>query len=50
MALVGAGLPKYAYETEYENIEDDYERYMQRVPRANILVGVIRLLRRRKGE
>lgn len=26
---------------------DDYIRYMQRVPRMNILVGVIRLLRRR---
>jgi protein-S-isoprenylcysteine O-methyltransferase Ste14 len=26
---------------------DDYVRYMHRVPRMNILAGVIRLLRRR---
>ena len=29
---------------------DDYKRYMQKVPRMNLLVGVIRLLRRRKRE
>lgn len=36
---------------EQSNIEkfgDDYKRYMQKVPRMNFLVGVIRLLRRRK--
>ena len=27
---------------------DDYKRYMSRVPRLNLVVGVIRLLRRRK--
>jgi protein-S-isoprenylcysteine O-methyltransferase Ste14/ferredoxin len=27
---------------------DDYKRYMQKVPRMNIAVGIIRLLRRRK--
>jgi protein-S-isoprenylcysteine O-methyltransferase Ste14 len=29
---------------------DDYIRYMQKVPRMNLLAGVIRLLRRRKRE
>ena len=29
---------------------DDYIRYMQKVPRMNLLAGVIRLLRRRKNE
>jgi protein-S-isoprenylcysteine O-methyltransferase Ste14/NAD-dependent dihydropyrimidine dehydrogenase PreA subunit len=29
---------------------DDYKRYMQKVPRINPLVGIIRLLRRRKRE
>jgi len=35
---------------EQANIEkfgDDYKRYMQKVPRMNALVGIIRLLRRR---
>ena len=45
----------YAYVTERReeesNIEkfgDDYKRYMQRVPRNNVLVGILRVLRRRK--
>jgi len=29
---------------------EDYKHYMQRVPRMNILVGIIRLLQRRKRE
>ncbi len=29
---------------------DDYIRYMKKVPRVNFLVGMIQLLRRRKGE
>ena len=29
---------------------DDYKRYMQKVPRMNFVVGIIRLLRRRKRE
>ena len=33
-----------------EKFGDDYKRYMQKVPRINPLVGVIRLLRRRKRE
>ena len=38
---------------EQKNIEkfgDDYERYMQSVPRVNLLAGFIRLLRRRRRE
>jgi protein-S-isoprenylcysteine O-methyltransferase Ste14 len=33
-----------------ERFDNDYKRYMQRVPRMNLLLGVIRLLRRRKRE
>ena len=33
-----------------EKFGDDYKRYMQRVPRLNLLLGIIRLLRRRKRE
>ena len=33
-----------------EKFGDDYRRYMQKVPRVNFLVGLIRLLRCRKGE
>lgn len=29
---------------------DDYKRYMQRIPRMNLFLGIIRLLRRRKRE
>jgi len=31
-----------------EKFGDDYKRYMQMVPRMNLLVGLIRLLKRRK--
>jgi protein-S-isoprenylcysteine O-methyltransferase Ste14 len=31
-----------------EKFGDDYKRYMQKVPRMNLLDGVIRLIRRRK--
>jgi len=27
---------------------DDYKRYMQKVPRMNFMLGIIRLLRRKK--
>ena len=40
-------------EEERLNIEkfgDDYRLYTQKVPRMNLLVGIIRLVRRRKGE
>ena len=33
-----------------EKFGDAYKRYMQKVPRMNLLVGVIHLLRRRKKE
>jgi protein-S-isoprenylcysteine O-methyltransferase Ste14 len=33
-----------------EKFGDAYKRYMQKVPRMNLLVGVIHLLRRRKNE
>jgi protein-S-isoprenylcysteine O-methyltransferase Ste14 len=50
------GLPLIVYlylamkEEEKNNIEkfgDDYRRYMQRVPRVNFILGVIRLMNRR---
>ncbi len=31
-----------------EKFGDDYKKYMQNVPRANFLLGIIRLLRRKK--
>lgn len=34
-------------EQNLEKFGDDYKRYMQKVPRMNFVVGVIRLLRRR---
>ena len=42
-----------ARQEEYFNIEkfgDGYKLYMRKVPRMNLVVGVIRLLRRRRGE
>jgi protein-S-isoprenylcysteine O-methyltransferase Ste14 len=33
-----------------EKFGDDYKRYMQKVPRINFLLGLMRLLRHRKGE
>ncbi|MBL7067016.1 MAG: isoprenylcysteine carboxylmethyltransferase family protein [Candidatus Marinimicrobia bacterium] len=33
-----------------EKFGDDYKRYMQKVPRMNLLAGVVRLIRRRKRE
>jgi protein-S-isoprenylcysteine O-methyltransferase Ste14 len=33
-----------------EKFGDDYKRYIQKVPRMNFLLGLVRLLRRRKGE
>ena len=38
---------------EQSNIKkfgDDYMRYMNRVPRMNFLLGLMRLLQRRRGE
>jgi len=36
-------------EQSSEKYGDDYKRYMQKVPRMNFVVGIIRLLRRRKS-
>lgn len=33
-----------------EKFGDDYKAYMKKVPRANFLLGIIRLLQRRKRE
>ena len=33
-----------------EKFGDDYKRYMEKVPRMNFVLGIIRLLRRRKRE
>jgi len=56
-AIVGVPLIVWAY-LEAANEEkgliikfgDDYKRYMQKVPRINFMLGVIRLLERRKRE
>ena len=34
--------------TNIKKFGDDYKRYMQKVPRMNLLLGIIRLIRRRK--
>jgi len=33
-----------------EKFGDDYKRYMQKVPRMNLLLGILRLLRRRRKQ
>jgi protein-S-isoprenylcysteine O-methyltransferase Ste14 len=33
-----------------EKFGEGYRRYMERVPRMNVFVGILRLLRRRRGE
>jgi protein-S-isoprenylcysteine O-methyltransferase Ste14 len=35
---------------EIEKFGDDYKRYMERVPRTNFILGILRILRGRKGE
>jgi len=35
---------------EVEKFGDEYKRYMQKVPRTNIILGIIRLLIRKKGK
>jgi len=35
---------------EVEKFGDEYKRYMKKVPRTNFMLGIIRLLRHRKGE
>jgi protein-S-isoprenylcysteine O-methyltransferase Ste14 len=39
-----------ADEDSIEKFGDDYKQYMQRVPRANFILGIIRHLRRRNRE
>jgi protein-S-isoprenylcysteine O-methyltransferase Ste14 len=44
-------LPKWIKDSEkhlFAKFGDDYKRYMQKVPRMNFLLGIIRLLRRRQ--
>jgi protein-S-isoprenylcysteine O-methyltransferase Ste14 len=36
-------------EKNLEKFGDDYKRYMEKAPRTNFVVGIIRLLRRRKS-
>ncbi len=56
-ALLGvpliASFPKWIKDSEKHLIAkfgDDYKRYMEKVPRMNFLLGIIRLLRRREKE
>ncbi len=37
-------------QTNIEKFGDDYRLYMQKVPRMNLLKGIIRLIQRRKKE
>jgi len=37
-------------EKNLEKFGDDYKRYMQKVPRIDFVLGVIRLLQRRKRD
>jgi protein-S-isoprenylcysteine O-methyltransferase Ste14 len=53
-ALIGvpliASFPKWIKDAEEHLIAkfgDDYKQYMQRVPRINLLLGIIRLLRKK---
>ena len=46
-----ASLPKWTKDSEAHLIAkfgDDYKRYMQKVPRMNLFLGILRLLRRRR--
>jgi protein-S-isoprenylcysteine O-methyltransferase Ste14 len=46
MTLVYAGIVPQADRANLEKFGDDYNRYTQRVPRLNFVLGIIRLLRR----
>jgi protein-S-isoprenylcysteine O-methyltransferase Ste14 len=44
MAVVYAGIVPQADQANLAKFGDDYKRYMQRVPRLNFVLGIIRLL------
>ncbi len=48
MVMVYVGIVPQADQADLEKFGDDYNRYMQRVPRLNFVLGIIRLLRRQK--
>jgi len=48
MALVYIGILPDADQDGIKRFGDEYQRYMQKVPRINFLVGIIRLVRRSK--
>ncbi|MEJ2558418.1 MAG: isoprenylcysteine carboxylmethyltransferase family protein [Anaerolineae bacterium] len=48
MVMAYAGIVPQADRANLEKFGDDYNRYMQRVPRLNFVLGIIRLLRRQK--
>jgi len=50
MPLVYFGIIPGADRANVEKFGDGYRQYMDRVPRANFVAGIIRLARRRKGE
>jgi protein-S-isoprenylcysteine O-methyltransferase Ste14 len=45
MAVVYAGIVPQADQANIEKFGDEYTSYMQRVPRLNLVLGIIRLLR-----
>ena len=46
MAVVYAGIVPQADHANIEKFGDAYTRYMRRVPRLNLVLGIMRLLRR----
>jgi protein-S-isoprenylcysteine O-methyltransferase Ste14 len=46
MALVYVGIVPQAEKAEIAKFGDDYRRYSQRVPRLNLVAGIVRLFRR----
>jgi len=50
IASVYLGIVPQAEKVDIAKFGDDYRRYMQRVPRLNLVAGVIRLLRRTEME
>jgi len=50
MALVYAGIVPQADRANVEKFGEEYKHYMERVPGVNCVVGLIRLVRRRRRE